>query len=151
MSKTLIGVDGPVGWTDFYTTRAGVRGSNTIFKPEAVVATDLSVPRFYRLTVRGKGLRPVVVATGSFKSMLELWKELGLGDNAVDGSFAKKADYASIAPLNGRGSNLFASRDGGHRRNLLNADLVITAPTDDVLNAWVELSRLGWKADLQVA
>jgi len=157
MSQTLLGVDGPIGWTDHYTTRRGVRGSNTIFKPDAIVAIDLSVPRFYKLTVKGgrAGLgrhsRPIV-ATGSFHAMWELWKHLGLSDGQMEeGSLPKKADYASISPVSGKGSNLFASRGGEHRENLLAADLVMTAGIEDVLDAWAELSRFGWKANIQVA
>jgi len=157
MSQTLLGVDGPIGWTDHYTTRRGVRGSNTIFKPDAIVAVDLSVPRFYKLTVKGgrAGLgrhsRPIV-ATGSFHAMWELWKHLGISDGQMEeGSLPKKADYASISPVSGKGSNLFASRGGEHRENLLAADLVMTAGVEDVLDAWAELSRFGWKANIQVA
>jgi len=151
MSQTLLGVDGPIGWTDHYTTRRGVRGSNTIFKPDAIVAIDLSVPRFYKLTVRNGSMRPFV-ATGSFHAMWELWKHLGLSDGQMEeGSLPKKADYASISPVSGKGSNLFASRGGEHRENLLAADLVMTPGVEDVLDAWAELSRFGWKANVQVA
>jgi hypothetical protein len=160
MSQVIVGVDGPVGWTDHYGVR-GVRGHVSVYKPGAIVATDLSSPKFYKLLVRNGRGRPIV-ATGSFASVFQLYLELGLGEKLVDGSFPKKCDFASINPVilgregDGRvrlagDSNLFASRRGEHRKNLLAADLAITAPLEHVVEAWDALNRVGWKADLQVA
>ena len=101
MSQTLLGVDGPIGWTDHYTTRRGVRGSNTIFKPDAIVAVDLSVPRFYKLVVRNGSSRPFV-ATGSFHAMWELWKHLGLKGPMREKSDADVVSAALAVTLGSR-------------------------------------------------
>ena len=146
MSRTLLGIDGPLSWTDTYHYRADgeVRtGYNTKFNHFACVDPQPGL-KFFKLVVRTGGR--TVVATGSFKAMWSLWLELGLvGDTMKAGqAFKKAAVAASIVPLRGKGETQLKGRESNG--NL--PDLVVEAGYEECLDAWQDLNRLGWKAEV---
>jgi len=147
--STVLGIDGPIGgsFSDLYRyNRNGKAHTGYVTR---FLAIDPGQANFYRLVLRRSGQRPLIT-TGSFKAMFQLWLELGCGEKK-NGQTPVTA-FATIIPVKeGKTCELVASADGAHRKNILNADLAISANVEDVLEAWDWTQRIGWKADVKAA